>query len=306
MSDPSPTTNPAPAGAGRRALCFGEILWDFLPDGLFPGGAPFNVAYHLHRLGLTTYPVSSVGDDVLGRELLRRLRDWKIPVDLIATDPARPTGYVRAAITATGDAHYDIVRDVAWDAIPAPTAALALAASTDVLVFGSLAARSPENRATLHRLLAALPATAWRVFDINLRAPFDDLAVVAELAAHATVLKLNAAEAARLAGATESPGSEETHARNVQQRFAVPLVVVTAADRGAGLLRDDHWHWETARPVAVADTVGAGDAFLARLIAGLLARASEPRILAAACRLGEWVAAQRGATPAYTSATPSA
>ena len=34
-----------------KILCFGEILWDFLPDALYPGGAPFNVAYHLHQRG---------------------------------------------------------------------------------------------------------------------------------------------------------------------------------------------------------------------------------------------------------------
>lgn len=299
MSESSPVLR------GRRALCFGEILWDFLPDGLFPGGAPFNVAYHLHRLGVAAHVVSAVGDDVLGHELLRRLRHWKIPTDLVATDPARPTGYVRAAVGAAGDAHYDIVRDVAWDAIPASAAASQTAATAAALVFGSLAARSAENRTALHRLLDALPPSAWRVFDLNLRPPFDDPAIVAELAARATVLKLNAAEAARLANAAGSPGAEETHARIVQRRFNPALVVVTAADRGAGLLRDDRWHWEPGRPVTVADTVGAGDAFLARLVTGLLDDTPDDQILAPACRLGEWVATQRGATPPYPKSAPA-
>ena len=48
-------------------LCFGEILWDLLPHGAFPGGAPFNVAYHLHRLGVPVLPVSAVGADNLAR-----------------------------------------------------------------------------------------------------------------------------------------------------------------------------------------------------------------------------------------------
>ena len=49
-------------------LCFGEILWDSLPEGLFPGGAPFNVAYHLRRLGARAVPVTAVGRDTLGDE----------------------------------------------------------------------------------------------------------------------------------------------------------------------------------------------------------------------------------------------
>jgi fructokinase len=42
-------------------LCFGEILWDSLPAALFPGGAPFNVGYHLHKLGADVRIVSAVG-----------------------------------------------------------------------------------------------------------------------------------------------------------------------------------------------------------------------------------------------------
>ena len=80
---------------------------------------------------------------------------------------------------------------------------------------------------------------------------------------------------------------------------------MAAGERGAGLLRDGAWYWEPGRPVTVADTVGSGDAFLASLVSHLLAAQLGPAAaLAAACRLGEWVATQRGATPAYDSATP--
>lgn len=289
-------------------LCFGEILWDFLPAGLFPGGAPFNVAYHLHQLGLDARVVSAVGQDVLGAELLRRLAQWGVSTGLIAQRAPQPTGYVRAEIGASGDAHYDIVRDVAWDAIPASATALAQAAHASAFIFGSLAARSPENRVSLARLIAALPAAALRVFDVNLRAPFDDLERVRELARHASILKLNADEAARLAGAPPaepSPSALEAHARRLAGEFGISLVVVTAAAHGAGLLRDGRWSWENGQPVQVADTIGAGDAFLARFVAGLLrGERDDARVLAHACRLGEWVATQRGATPAYTAATP--
>ena len=33
-------------------VCFGEMLWDVLPAGAKPGGAPMNVAYHLQKFGL--------------------------------------------------------------------------------------------------------------------------------------------------------------------------------------------------------------------------------------------------------------
>lgn len=286
------------------ALCFGEMLWDFLPAGLFAGGAPFNVAFHLHELGLDARPISAVGRDLLGDELLRRLRDWTIPTALIARHARIPTGYVRARITPAGDAHYDITRDVAWDRIAVESGTLHAASQARALVFGSLALRSSHNRDALKRVLGALATDTLRAFDVNLRPPFDDLPLVREFARYATLLKLNAAEAARLAASeTETPGREEAHARAIADTTGCTTVCVTAGARGAGILRDSTWTWEEGRAVVVADTVGAGDAFLAALLAGLLANESSgAALLARACRVGEWVATQRGATPSHPRA----
>jgi fructokinase len=283
------------------ALCFGEILWDFLPDGLFLGGASLNAAYHMHRHGVDARVVSAVGRDVLGDELLRRCANWGLPTDGIARLENLPTGHVRVEIGANGDARFDIVRNVAWDKIPAGDANLRAAAQAGAFIFGSLAQRSLQNSTTLDRLLAALPKHALRVFDANLRPPYDDLELVRRLARKATVWKVNATEAARLAGnETETPGREETHARLLAEMSGCGFVVVTAGARGAGLLRDGRWLWEPGRPMQVADTVGAGDAFVASLAAHLLhGKMPDEEILSRACRLGEWVASQRGATPAY-------
>ena len=284
-------------------LCYGEILWDFLPDGLFPGGAPANVAYHLARHGLDARLVSAVGRDVLGDELLRRLRHWKLDAGLVARHDDLPTGSVVAELFDSGDALYRITPDVAWDRIPATREALAAAAGAAALVFGTLALRSSFNREALDRLLAALPSSALRVLDVNLRPPHDDPGLVHELASRITLLKLNAAEAARLAeaGDTAFPGAEEAHARALHARHGCPLIVVTAGAYGAGLLRDGSaWTWEPGREVAVADTVGAGDGFLANLLFSLLSRPGpDAEILARACRHGEWIATRRGATPPY-------
>jgi fructokinase len=287
------------------ALCFGEILWDFLPDGLFPGGASLNAAYHLHWHGVNARVISAVGRDVLGDELLRRCTNWGLPTDGIARLDEVSTGHVRVDIGGNGDARFDIVTNVAWDKIPATDASLHAAAQAGAFLFGSLAQRSQQNRTTLDRLLAALPAHAWRVLDANLRPPYDDLELVRQLAHKATVWKLNAAEAARLAAnETERPGREETHARLLAEMSGCGFVVVTAGARGAGLLRNGRWLWEPGLPVQVADTVGAGDAFVASLVAHLLhGKMPDIEILARACRLGEWVASRRGSTPAYCEKT---
>jgi fructokinase len=293
----------------RPVLCFGEILWDSLPAGLFPGGAPFNVSYHLHHLGVTVHLASAVGDDFLGTEFLRRLQHWGIPTAGITRHSELPTGTVQATLGPAGDAHYEITPGVAWDQIAVTDAALRAASGACALTFGSLAQRSTFNQATLNRLLAALPAKALRVFDVNLRAPHDDLESVRALAKQANVLKLNSGEAARLAGIRKSDiffaNQEENHARSLAALTGCATIVITAGARGAGLLHGETWHWEAGRPVQVADTVGAGDAFLASLVSNLLCKKLPPgEVLARACRLGEWVATQPGATPAYTTTTP--
>jgi len=286
-------------------LCYGEILWDFLPEGIFLGGAPANVAYHLSRHGLDARLVSAVGRDVLGDEILRRLRNWRLDTTLVARSAGLPTGNVVATLGKTGDAGYEITTSVAWDQIPAGADAVLLATTASALVFGTLSQRSSFNRAALDRLLAILPPGAQRVFDVNLRTPYDDLDLTRALASRATVLKLNSDEAARLANASDTKlaGAEETHARTLFARHGCPLIVITAGPRGAGLLRDGQlWTWEPGREVIVADTIGAGDGFLANFLSNFLSgQSSDDELLARACRHGEWIATQRGATPAYPS-----
>ncbi len=291
MNDPRPTV-----------VCFGEILWDFLPRGAFPGGAPFNVSYHLHRLGLRAHLVSGVGQDLLGDDLLHRLKGWSLETDGITRHRGLPTGHVRAILDATGSATYEIAPEVAWDQIIPSEDTLRAVFGAQALVFGSLAQRSPVNRASLDRLLALLPAGALRVLDVNLRAPHDTPALINDLARKATLLKLNADEAARLAEDQPGFGREEGHARALSEKYGCALVCVTAGKDGAGLLAEGAWHWTAAQPVTVRDTVGAGDAFTAGLLAGLLLHREAPAAaLARACRLGEFVASHDGATPAYTT-----
>ena len=283
-------------------ICFGEILWDFLPAGLFPGGAPFNVAYHLKQLGIEVNLLSGLGRDKLGDELVRRLNGWDISTELITFHAGLPTGTVVAETGPDGDATYRITPSVAWDQILCTEDATRHAFNSQAIVFGSLALRSNVNCSALDRVLQVLPNEALRVFDVNLRAPHDDLELVRTRAKTSDLLKLNAEEAARIVlnADEEQPGSEEAMARALAHEFGCAMVCITAGSRGAGLLADDQWHWEAGRLVDVRDTVGCGDAFLARLLADLLNEDIPPgESLARACRNGEWVAQQIGATPAY-------
>src|SRR3954464_8636509 len=99
---------------GDEVLCVGEVLWDSLPEGLFLGGAPFNVACHLRAAGTPVSMVSRVGDDRLGDEVLRRATRYGVGVDLVQVDADLRTGFVRVRVDDAGNPGYEILEPSAW------------------------------------------------------------------------------------------------------------------------------------------------------------------------------------------------
>ena len=279
-------------------LCFGEALWDCPPAGRFVGGAPLNVAYHLTKLGVRAWPFSSVGDDRLGQELLNRIRDWGVPIDLIGVAVGKPPGVVNVTVVV-GSPSYDIATDVAWDHIAVPGELPADVEPIGAVVFGSLAQRGRHNRDSLQQLLA-IAASALKVFDVNLRPPFVSLARVWRLAGQADLIKLNDEEAGVLLNLRQRSPAPEQIARELSRRSQCARVCLTCGSAGAGYLDAGDWYWSDSESVEVADTIGAGDSFLAALLHGLLTAPDRPdRALKTAARLAGFVAANAGATPDY-------
>lgn len=285
--------------AAPLVACFGEILWDCLPRGIFLGGAPANAAYHLARHGLRVVPVSAVGCDFLGDEALRRIEGWGgVDVRFVARHADRPTGTVRALLDRRGAATYRFAPNVAWDRIPTQTQLRRIAPAA--VVYGTLALRETPNRRALAALLEAWP-NALRVVDLNFREPFATRAAIEFALKFAQFVKLNDDELAQLTGErADSPAALRRSTESFARGRNIDRVCVTAGALGAGLWWRGEWHWEPARRVSVRDTVGAGDAFLGGLLGALLARQANPAAaLASACRMGEFIASRDGATPPY-------
>jgi fructokinase len=284
-------------------LCFGEVLWDCLPRGLFPGGAPINVAYHLQKLGMTAYPVTAVGSDFLGQELIRRLEQWGLDSRFVNVLPEKDTGVVRAHIQPDRSAKYEIVEDVAWDWIEPDEEVFEMASRSASLLFGTLAQRSEHNRKRLNAVLEKM-AGGLKIYDVNLRPPFDDAETIQYLATKSDLIKLNDEELEVVTHGLYPTLSLEKAAREYAAQVGCQRLCITAGARGAGLLDAGNWYWVDGRAVTVRDTVGAGDSFLAALISGLVGPVSRSpdAILTRACRLGEFVASSDGATPQYTVA----
>lgn len=282
-----------------EVLCVGEVLWDALREGLFPGGAPFNVACHLRATGTPVTMVSRVGDDRLGDEVLRRAVRFGVGVDLVQRDPVRPTGFVRVIVDDSGEPAYEILEPAAWDALALTDALLDRAAGARAIVFGTLAQRHPTSRATIQRLWRS---DALMVFDVNLRAPFEDREIVRQSLTRADVVKLSDEELSRLAGWFGLSGPPREIVGALAKMFQCPVICVTRGSNGAAMLRDGRWSEHEGFTVEVRDTVGAGDAFLAVLLAGLLDGGTDSALLQHANLIGSYVATQFGALPTDQSA----
>jgi fructokinase len=275
-------------------LCVGEVLWDALPEGLFLGGAPFNVACHLRAAGTLVSMVSRVGHDRLGQEALRRAARYGVGVDLVQVDEALPTGFVSVTVDDAGIPTYEIVAPAAWDAITANDALFARAVDARAIVFGSLAQRHATSRRTIEGLLES---KALKVFDVNLRPPYEDREVVWRSLQRADVVKVSDAEMRQVADWFDLRGSSRDIAARLAESFGCSVVCITRGSNGAALWHDGAWSEHPGFTVEVKDTVGAGDAFLAVLLVGLLAGGDDGMLLQNANLIGAYVATQFGALP---------
>lgn len=279
-----------------QVVCFGEVLWDTFEDGKKPGGAPMNVALNLQKQGVDALMASSIGADPAGDELFKYLSESHLSAELIQRDTVFPTCIVTVKLDANQHATYVIPQPVSWDHIQPQKELYEKTAGASAIVFGSLACRHKTSRATL-LLLLRLPLL--KIFDVNLRPPHYDLATIEMLAAYADIIKMNDAELDLISG--DSNQTKEEKMRHLQQRFRCDTICVTCGEAGALTLHENNFYKHTGFKVPVADTVGAGDAFLAAFIAGWLKKDHMDKILANACASGAYVASQRGANPDYST-----
>jgi fructokinase len=278
-------------------LSFGEILWDALPAGLFLGGAPFNVACHLHTLGVSTQFAGRVGRDRLGSEILRRMKTRGMDTHLMQVDPRLPTGFVEVALDPDGKPTFDIVHPSAWDNVEMTEDLRTAATQARAIVFGSLSQRSATTRGTLRELLRS---DALSVCDVNMRPPFVDREVILASLEAADLVKLNDEELKEIAAWMDWPRSLREGADRMARECDVTAVCVTRGAEGAVLRHGDAVFEHPGYRVRVADTVGAGDAFLAGFLKKYLEGRPPQDILDFACRAGAYVASREGATPEYT------
>jgi len=292
-----------PSSNRHLVLGIGEVLWDCFEAGRRPGGAPANVIHHVRQLDHRGMLCSRVGADDSGTELRGILDRHGIELDLLQLDAELPTGRVTVDTSDPTDPRFEIHAGVAWDEIEFTAGLEESVRQSSAVAVGTLAQRSPRSRETIHRCLE-LADHALTVYDVNLRPPYYHEDWIEATLRKARVVKLNDREVLDLARLLDVSLETTEFARTVIDRYNVELVCITKGADGCLVVSDDDEYREPGQSVDVVDTVGAGDAFTAGLISGLLRGWGPRRSARLANRIGALVASRPGAMPALGDAVP--
>lgn len=274
----------------------GEILWDIFPDRKILGGAPANFAYHASQFGFEGYVVSAVGNDKLGKEVFDNLHQKQLKHRIEIVD--FPTGNVNITVDANGIPEYEICKDVAWDNIPFTRKLEKLANYTRTVCFGSLAQRNEVSRQTIYRFIEALPEDAIKIFDINLRQNFYTPEIIRKSLQFSDILKTNDDEIAVISALSGwKTKNEQEICELLFNTYDLKMIVLTKGTQGSYVFTPNETSFKPTPLVKVADTVGAGDSFMAAFIAGILHDKNIAEAHQLAVDVAAFVCTQHGAMP---------
>jgi fructokinase len=250
----------------------GEALIDLVVDRsdavtAHPGGGPFNTARIAALLGARCRFLGRFGDDAFGRRLRGELE--RLHVEVAVGEPTRaPTTLAVAELDGDGTARYTFHLEgtsaaqlLPEDVVPDPLA------DATAIATGGLALVAQPTASTLLGLLAQAPPTAMLVLDPNCRPsaisdPGRYPAAVRRFVAYADIVKCSVEDLSVLDPLVEPPA-----AAHGLLALGPRAVVVTDGPAPISIYTPSREGGVSVEPVRVIDTVGAGDAFLAGLLA---------------------------------------
>lgn len=313
-----------------KLVCFGELLIDFVAlerdtsvgyANQFekaPGGAPANVAVGLAKLGLPTAFITQVGADPFGHFLAETLAENNVDVRGISYSQSARTALAFVAVEASGERSFAFYRAPSADMLmTSDQLNLNLLHDSTIFHFGSITLiDDPVKTTTLDAVQIAREHGALISYDPNLRevlwSSLDEARAGMLLGlAEANIVKMNEEELAFLQGTAPLtiPESILSAARDLWHD-QLKLMLITRGKSGCVALTPET-HWTHAGfSVVVEDTIGAGDGFMAGVLAGIaqhMTNKSFPdilhddamlKILALGNAVGALTASQRGGIPA--------
>jgi fructokinase len=275
-------------------VSWGELLWDLFPTRQFLGGAPTNLAYHLAELGEKVALITRIGRDTFGEKALALLTAQEIDVSGVQVDAERATGQVRVTLDDSGEPHYQMVPGGAWEHIAFDASARALVERARMFCYGTFSQRQPGGFRSFEQAVLALPPKCLRICDANFRGDGVPPDVLRFALASAHVVKINQRELEEL----KQLLSLADPVQWMLQEQGAKLVAVTKSADGCTLYAPNEIvECPVERVATSGDRVGAGDAFCAALVVGILRGETLDRVARAANRLAGYVASVAGATP---------
>lgn len=287
---------------------FGDAVVDLLPlaDMQYracAGGAPVNVAVGCARLGCQSGFIGRVGDDTFGTYLQRTLVDYGVDTQHMQTDSVHRTSTVLVSLAEGGEREFTFLVNPSADQFI--TAETLPEFGSDILHFCSLALVAEGCRETLTRAIGKIKQAGGLLsFDVNLREQMwpdrqQMLSAVRHFAMQADILKLSEEEWYWLAGTHQF-----TAAVNALKALPAAIKVITFGAQGAMVLWQNQVIHFSGYNVESVDTTGAGDAFVAGLLAHIameqlpqnLTQLKQALAQASAC--GALVTMQKGALAA--------
>ncbi|MFW0773028.1 carbohydrate kinase family protein [Paenarthrobacter nitroguajacolicus] len=281
-------------------MVVGEALIDVVSaDGRraeYPGGSPANVAYGLARLGVNTGLLTAIGPDAWGSRLEDHLGNAGVRV-LPGSRSLTRTASATATLAPDGSAHYDF--DIVWDLAPQTPYCF-----PKILHTGSIATFLDPGAGVVKSLLQQAHRHCVVTYDPNIRPALlgshrEATSIFEELVTFTDVVKLSSEDAQWL-----YPGKsvDETAAHILG--LGAGLAVVTLGSEGSYFSTAGFDAGIPAAAAKVADTIGAGDAFMSALIFGLLNRGTEGFPPAVLEQLGRTAAAAAAITVQRPGANP--
>lgn len=292
---------PYAINSSARPVVFGEVLFDVLPGNKeILGGAPFNVAWHLQAFGYQPLVISRVGNDSRGERIQNTMEEWEMDARGLQVDSTHPTGIVNVSHGDTGP-KFHIEPNQAYDYISGQDALMSIGdESPSLILHGTLAIRSRDSYEALAIVREKLQAPAF--VDLNVRAPWWNPAIVGEVLKNARWVKANDEELKIIS--EKETLSEDQYAQAATQLMEqyknIELLFVTLGGQGAfAVTRSGELFRERGIPIPdteFRDSVGAGDAFTAVAIIGLLKGWKTDMILQRANRFASEMCKIPGAT----------
>lgn len=279
-------------------LVIGEMLIDIFPDYQRMGGAPFNFAFHLKKLGFPVKLISRVGDDQNGQAILSMAEKNGFDTADIQIDDRHPTGTVQVTLDDDGVPQFDICRDVAYDYLSLGPDELAGMDDAAMIYFGSLLQRTDDGCRQVTKFLTRQGDRGIRFCDINMRPPHVNPRAVAESLNHADLLKLNEDELAQIQHRFGGPSDGDATLPWLMKTFNIQNIALTRGGQGSAFAwTDGIIHSPATETGTIVDTVGAGDGYAAILAAGYIRQLPWDATIQAATRFAGQICQIPGAVP---------